>query len=345
MNHRKNHIAWILTICTLLLSVSVSAESYDFLPLNVDMWVQQGEEEVELNLWVQNNTNTPIIQFTFSADIYDAAGNLAEYTGTQTPKFYGIANTIYLPEHTNELYTWSLSDYQNPAAAGNIQISSATFLNRGTWNYSPSTPYSYEPDFKWENETMADGSVELYYDHSVHLFDTSLGSLSRDWYIWSDAVNNWVWFSGDMAADCYVWDEGAAIKLVINKNPALYTIKTFQVGMSPYITMRHMGVENAEILDRYATEEQRTFVQAEGNWNVALWDDSEFGQSRDWYIWSDEENDWVWFADSRGPAYKVSEEGTYSIKLVYNDNSQIQQIITFTAVRPQEGADSNETAA
>ena len=106
--------------------------------------------------------------------------------------------------------------------------------------------------------------------------------------------------------------------------------------------------ENTNSVDKYALDTERTFVQAEGNWNVAFWDENEYGQARDWYIWDEATQTWVWFSGERGPAYKVSQEGTYTIRLVYDGNSEIAQEISFTAVRPAaaavEGEAENEAA-
>lgn len=334
--HWKKYIMCVLAVCTLLVGASVQAAvSYPFLPLNVEAWVETGENGPELQLWVQNNNNIAVGQFMFSVELYDSNGNPARYFGVGDNTFYGAATGIYLPEYKNDLFAWEIGEYQGAVSAKNVRLQTVRFMGGQTWTYSPAVGYSYEADFKWENEMMEDGSVEMYYDHSVHLFDTSLGSMSRDWYIWSDAQNCWLWFSDEMAPDCYIWNKGAAIKLVINKNPALYTIKTFQVAMRPFITMRHMGNEEAEIVDKYTLDAGRTFAQTEGNWNVALWDDNDYGQKRDWYVWDDTQQTWVWISGERGPAYKVMEEGTYSIKLVYDGNSQNEQIISFTAVRAE----------
>lgn len=341
--HWKKYIMCVVAVCALLTGISVqAADTYPFLPLNIESWVEVGENGTELKLWAQNNTNVAIAKFMFSVDIYDGGGNPATYFGIGTNKFYGVASGVYLPEQMNDVFTWDLKQYSDAASAGNVQLEQVWFMNGQIWTYSPAVGYSYEADFKWENETMADGSVEMYYDHSVHLFDTSLGSMSRDWYIWSDAENCWVWFSNEMAADCYIWNKGAAIKLVINQNPALYEIKSFQVAMKPFITMRHMGNETAEIVDKYTLEASRTFAQAEGNWNVALWDDNDYGQKRDWYVWDEAAQNWSWISSDRGPAYKVSEEGTYSVKLVYDGNEQNSQTISFTAVRTEPAETGEE---
>lgn len=347
----KRYSVLCIIICTLLAGFPVSAAiTYSFVPLNIEAWVESSEEGPELKLWVQNNTNRAIRQFMFSIEIYNGNGETIADSSTGVMRFYGSASDIYLPELTNDVITWDLSSFAGAVSAGNVVLETVRFMNGQTWTYDPWMNYSYEPDFKWENEIMADGSVEMYYDHSVHLFDTSLGSTYRDWYIWSDAENRWVWFSNEMAPDCYVWNRNVSIKLVINGNHDLYEIKSFQVAMSPFIIMRHMDEndENTNSVDKYALDTERTFVQAEGNWNVAFWDENEYGQARDWYIWDEATQTWVWFSGERGPAYKVSQEGTYTIRLVYDGNSEIAQEISFTAVRPAaaavEGEAENEAA-
>ena len=49
---------------------------------------------------------------------------------------------------------------------------------------------------------------------------------SLDWYIWNDGPG-WVWFSSEANPDCVVWKKGAAIKLIVNKNPEAYQTHTF----------------------------------------------------------------------------------------------------------------------
>lgn len=335
--HKFRHVLFLLLTVTVL-SVCIpasAAQTYLFLPLNTDAWIETDENGAQLHLWALNNTNTVIRRFLFRLEILNSNGEPAVKTDGGERIFYGSASNISLQPHTNACYTWSLNDYIDAASVTGIQLTAVRFSGGKTWMYSETDNYSYEPDFSWENEMLADGNLEMYYDHTVHLRDTSLGSLARDWYIWSDAENRWIWFSDDLETDCTLLSRDACIKLVINRDPQLYAIKAFRAGMSPFLLLRHMDAadDSTPTLNRYASADERTFVQAEGNWNVAFWDENEYGQRRDWYIWDDAAQNWVWFSSERGPAYKVSAEGTYTVRLVYDGNTENALDVSFTAVR------------
>ena len=93
--------------------------------------------------------------------------------------------------------------------------------------------------------------------YTVNFDDNSKGARSWDWYMWDDNTNGWNWFAEGKNITKNISANGAAIKLVINKNSNYYIIKSFSVEPKP-ITVE---LNNKQIkFDNNPVEENGTIL-------------------------------------------------------------------------------------
>ncbi len=319
----------IFLICMLFPAPVLALENIyaDVCPLNAEVSLSTENEIPFLSVTVFNASEHRIHAFEFSVVLLSSD---AAYGST----FRSSASDIALDGYGTSSFAWQLSNYKNLIQCTEFKITKIVFSDGTVW--VPREPLYAAPYFYALGQRTADGAYVLDATHSLKLVDYSYSSYSRAWYIWNDTYG-WMFFSSALSPTCQVWRDHAVIKLVINDNPALYSIQTFHVVPMPdavniasYATGAVATVTPlafSDIIPSFDMTPSATFSvpykMAGTPCTLGLWDLSP-ASSRAWYIWDGAE--WTLFSVDRGPICQIWKSGTTYIKLEYADSEAVYAI-------------------
>ena len=305
----------ILFCLALLLTVFSSNACSDALcPINYSCYITHDDNSLPtLHFDFINTSENKIVYIEYSASLYDRNFSPAyDKTGQSHVCRIKISKLSVDGKYAPGNIGTDISAFPDAAHVGEIKSLKIRFENGTVWEKQAAQ--TSKADFSCLS-SYSDG-VYTAEDGTLRLCDTSSFSQSREWYYWDDSKMGWVHFSSGLYASFPARGIEACIKLVINGNPDLYCIKTFEVKTASIAaTCRESG----ETL--YSTSELMSFATKELNppFEISLWDFCE-AQSEKWYIWSDLTMKWQPFSNERGPSMTVYDKTSLCLKVVYNDD-------------------------
>ncbi len=326
---RIKSLLLILLVCILLPTPAHALENIyaDICPMNTEAILSVENNVPTLAVSVFNTSEYTIDAFEFSVNLLSS--------DTPYPSSFGAKVTgAALEAYGTNRFTWPLGGYSNLVDCRDLKITKITFSDGTVW--MPRAPLYAAAYFYPLGQRAADGAYVLDNTHGLKLIDYSYSSHSRAWYIWNDAYG-WMLFSRALSPVCQVWRDHAVIKLVINDNPALYTIQTFPVVPRPdaiNITAYATGATasavpsvHADSLPPADSAPAAAFTMPYAMQGVpcalGLWDLTD-SKTRAWYIWDGAE--WQIFSTERGPVCQIWKSGRTYIKLEYADSESVYAI-------------------
>lgn len=309
-------IAFILAfaVFTSLFVVPVSAQSA--CPINYSCFITHEDGVPSIHFKFLNNTIQTIVYAEYKATLFDVDFKPAYDTSNSVNSCRIKISNLNVSDHYDdaEIVT-NLAAYPTAAHVGNITYLKVKFSDDTVWESSNIDFSKSHADIVCSNPVENEKLKAP--DNKIYLADASTGSDSRSWYIWSDEEMGWVLFSNDFKP---VLDAktNVCIKLVINNDENIYSIKTFEFDI-PKIAVTCYNTGET----KYSDNELLSFATDEMTppFKFALWDFADAYGERNWYMWSDEYGAWEFLSNERGPILDTLSKHPVCIKVEYNNDS------------------------
>ena len=307
---------FIFLVCLALLSTFFGTAVFGdtLCPINYSCYITHDDNALPtLHFDFINTSENKIVYIEYSASLYDR--NFApayDKTGQSHVCRIKISKLSVDGKYAPGNIGTDLSAFPSAAHVGEIKSLKIRFEDGTVWEKQGTQ--ASKADFNCLS--AYEGGAYTAEDGALNFCDTSSYSQSREWYYWDDSKMGWVHFASGLYASLPARGIEACIKLVINGDPNLYCIKTFEVKTASIaVTCRESG----ETL--YSTSELISFATKELDppFEISLWDFSE-AQSEKWYIWSDLTMKWQPFSNEKGTSMTVYDKTSLCLKVVYNDD-------------------------
>lgn len=316
MKTKKITLLVVLVVFTTLV-LSVPAIADHVCPINYSCFITHQDGVPSMHFKFVNNTIQPITYAEFKASLF-AADFTPAYDTTHTSNNcrIKISKLNVSGYYDDSEIVQNLSTYPSAAHVGNISYLKLGFADGTFWESSDIKFSLSNAEIMCNNKNTANGYIAT--DNKLYLTDASMGSNTRSWYYWSDEEMGWVYFSGDLKPVFELKSQSPCIKLVINSDENLYSIKTFNMaeGAKIAVTCYNTGTT------KYSNRELLTFETAEMEppFKFALWDFAEGLGNVNWYMWSDEYGAWEFLSNERGPIIDVLSKHPICLKAEYGNN-------------------------
>lgn len=303
------------------MNTAFAQNEYSYIPINCDCWLSRDGRDATVTVDFYSNVDKPVIAFECEFYLCDPYGRTVGYGKKEC-----MAYNFYLGnQYDRESYSWTFYIDEKATRIMEFQITSVAFADGSTW-FLPDDGYYQEADFMITNSQDENGAYIVDEYGAIHIYEMPCSAMYREWYVWDGVSDDIVWASDDIDPTLYIHGDYAGVVMTINGDKSYYQAEEFAVVRKPYVSAvcyNNYDNETVVLKDTFTSDAPNDFQitgwMQDYPFTLGLWDNNEFGQTRAWYIWSDDVGDWVWFSSERGPICEIWNSKLNAIKLVYNN--------------------------
>ncbi|MCX8130078.1 MAG: hypothetical protein N3I35_08270 [Clostridia bacterium] len=194
------------------------------------------------------------------------------------------------------------------------------FSNNKVHTITNTEPAPVKTDFivKYNDNNFTDGKITaslFRLPYTITCKNSSPDAKKYDWYIKVPGESQYVWFANTKDATANIWRYGTTyFKLIINSMDSNTSIHTVTAN-SPAPTQTNFCIEycDSDITDGVISKPVPKLP-----YTVSCKNSSKNARKHDWYIKTQNDSDYIWFADTKDTTLEIWRFGITYIKLIVN---------------------------